>query len=164
MIQIRIFLTKKYSSRKYKDPGQDHTSPTNVLTFNDARPSVGIYLMAGFDVFFKLYAVNDNFYYAFADQRMMMTSTNGSIFRVTDLLRGEFTDHRWIPLTKASDAELWCFLWFAPEQTVEQTIDTPVIWDAIALIITSLQWCRLKWWTRPRKILQHVGKHIGPLC
>ena len=35
------------------------------------------------------------------------------------------------PFTKASDAELWCFLWSAPEQTVEQTIDTPVIWDAM---------------------------------
>ena len=23
--------------------------------------------------------------------------------------------HRWIPRTKASDAELWCFLWSAPE-------------------------------------------------
>ena len=23
----------------------------------------------------------------------------------------EITCHRWIPLTKASDAELWCFLW-----------------------------------------------------
>ena len=26
---------------------------------------------------------------------------------------------RLIPLTKASDAELWCFLWSAPEQTAE---------------------------------------------
>ena len=26
---------------------------------------------------------------------------------------------RWIPHTKASDAELWCFLWSASEQTVE---------------------------------------------
>ena len=26
---------------------------------------------------------------------------------------------RWIPHTKASDAELWCFLWSAPEWTVE---------------------------------------------
>ena len=26
------------------------------------------------------------------------------------------TVHRWIPLTKASDAELWCFLWSAPEK------------------------------------------------
>ena len=25
------------------------------------------------------------------------------------------TGHRWIPHTKASDAELWCFLWSAPE-------------------------------------------------
>ena len=36
------------------------------------------------------------------------------------------------------DAGLWCSLWSAPEQTVDQTIETPVIWDAIALIMTSL--------------------------
>ena len=42
------------------------------------------------------------------------------------------------PHTKASDAELWCFLWSAPEQTVEQTIETLAIWDAITLIMTSL--------------------------
>ena len=41
----------------------------------------------------------------------MMTSSNGNIFRITGPLCGEFTGHRWIPLTKASDAELWCFLW-----------------------------------------------------
>ena len=46
---------------------------------------------------------------------------------------GDSTGHRWIPLTKASDAELWCFLWSAPEQTVEQTIGTPV-----TLIMMSL--------------------------
>ena len=40
----------------------------------------------------------------------MMTSSNGNIFRVTGPLCGEFTGHRWIPLTKASGAELWCFL------------------------------------------------------
>ena len=39
------------------------------------------------------------------------------IFRVTGPLCGEFTGHHWIPLTKASDAELSCFLWSAPEQT-----------------------------------------------
>ena len=37
-----------------------------------------------------------------------MTSSNGNIFRVTGPLRGKFTGHRWIPHTKASDAELWC--------------------------------------------------------
>ena len=39
----------------------------------------------------------------------MITSSNGHIFRVTGPLCGEFTGHRWIPHTKASDAELWCF-------------------------------------------------------
>ena len=42
--------------------------------------------------------------------------TNGSIFRVIGPLWGEFTGHRWIPLTKASDAQLWCFLCSAPEK------------------------------------------------
>ena len=50
----------------------------------------------------------------------------------------ESTSYRWIPLTKASDTELWCFLWPAPEQTVEQTIEALVIWDAIVHIMTSL--------------------------
>ena len=40
---------------------------------------------------------------------------NGKIFRITSILCGEFTGHRWIPRTKASDEELWCFLWYAPE-------------------------------------------------
>ena len=39
----------------------------------------------------------------------MMASLNGNIVRVTDPLCGEFTDHRWIPRTKASDTEFWCF-------------------------------------------------------
>ena len=39
----------------------------------------------------------------------IMTSSNGNIFRVTGPLWGEFTGHRWIPLTKASDAELLVF-------------------------------------------------------
>ena len=50
--------------------------------------------------------------------------------------------HRWPVVShhiKANDAELWCFLWSATEQTVEQTIKTPVIWHAIARIIPSLQ-------------------------
>ena len=39
----------------------------------------------------------------------MMTSSNGSVFRVTDPLREEFTGHRLIPLTKASNAEFNVF-------------------------------------------------------
>ena len=45
-------------------------------------------------------------YCAISDSSMMMSS-NGNIFRVTGRLCGEFTGHRWISHTKASDAELW---------------------------------------------------------
>ena len=39
--------------------------------------------------------------------------------RYSGPLCGEFTGPLWIPLTKASNAELWYFLWSALEQTVE---------------------------------------------
>ena len=44
--------------------------------------------------------------------------------------------HWWIRLIKASDTELWCFLWSTPEQMDEWPIEMPVIRDAIALIMT----------------------------
>ena len=56
-------------------------------------------------------------------------------FHVTGILLEESGG---FPLTNASDEELWCFLWSAPEQTVEQTIEMSVIWDAMALIMTSV--------------------------
>ena len=40
-----------------------------------------------------------------------MTSSNGNIFGVTGPLCREFDGHRWIPRTKVSYAELWCFLY-----------------------------------------------------
>ena len=49
----------------------------------------------------------------------MMTSSNGNIFRVTGHLCVEFTGQRWIPRTKASDAELWCFSLICDEKTVK---------------------------------------------
>ena len=49
----------------------------------------------------------------------MMTSSNGNIFRVTGHLCGEFAANRRIPCIKASDAELWCFLWYVPEWMVD---------------------------------------------
>ena len=48
-------------------------------------------------------------------------------FRFTGLLWGESTGYLWIPSQKASDAELWCFLRCAAEQTVESR----VIWGAM---------------------------------
>ena len=46
---------------------------------------------------------------------VMMTSSNGNFFRVTGLLCREFTGPPVNSRTKASDAELWSFLWSAPE-------------------------------------------------
>ena len=84
--------------------------------------------------------------YHFGDETMshyvMMTSSNRNIFRVIGYLCGEFTGDRWIPHTKASDAELWCFLWSAPEQTVEKIMVRMVIWDAVVSIMTSF-WCKV---------------------
>ena len=34
----------------------------------------------------------------------------------------QLTGQRWIPLTKASDAEHWCLLWSAPQQTLETQV------------------------------------------
>ena len=48
-----------------------------------------------------------------AEEGLMMTSSNGNIFRVTGHFCEELIGPRWIPRTKASDAELWCFLWSA---------------------------------------------------
>ena len=67
----------------------------------------------------------------------MMTSSNGNVLRGTDPLWGESTGEGKIHLTKASDTKLWRFPWSAPEQTIEQTIESPLIWDAIVLIMTS---------------------------
>ena len=54
------------------------------------------------------------------EQLYMMTSSNGNIFRVTGHLCGEFTGPWWIPRTKASDEELWCFLWSASHKRLSK--------------------------------------------
>ena len=50
----------------------------------------------------------------------MMTSSNGSIFRVTGHLCGEFTGPRWIPRKKASNAELSCFFDLHPNKRLSK--------------------------------------------
>ena len=56
------------------------------------------------------------FGYALLDIDFIWRHKMGTFPRYWPFVRGS---HRWIPLTKASDAELWCFLWSSPEQTVE---------------------------------------------
>ena len=62
---------------------------------------------------------------------IMITSSSG---KISPFVRGIHQSPVG-SLHKASNAELWSFLWFASEQTVAQTIDTPVIWETITL------WC-----------------------
>ena len=40
----------------------------------------------------------------------------GAFSALLTLCAGKCTSHRWIPRTKASDAELWCLLWYAHEK------------------------------------------------
>ena len=65
----------------------------------------------------------------------MMTSSNGNVFRVTGPLWGNQPVTGGFPLTKASDV---IFDLRLNKLTIEQTIETPVIWDAIAFIMMSL--------------------------
>ena len=66
----------------------------------------------------------------------MMTSSNGAFSELLVLcvgnspVTGAFPTQR--PVTRSFDVS------FDPEQTVQQTIETPVIWDAIALIMASI--------------------------
>ena len=117
--------------------------PESWPRYNDTA----LYLLTGSETYYFLCA-EDAIWCSMSPQNrnepnitctvIMMTSSNGNIFRVTGLLCVEFTGDRWIPHTKDRDAELWCFLWSAPEPTDEQTMETSVIWDVIALIMTSL--------------------------
>ena len=83
----------------------------------------------------------------------MMTSSKGNIRRVTDPLWGESTGQRRIPLTNASDAELWCFLWST--QTAEQKVEMPVIWDARYDVIVT--WFETLLW---RSLWRHYNGFV----
>ena len=79
------------------------------------------------------------FYYVFylisgisyCQDAIMMTSWNAHVFGITSPLGGESTGHRCIPFTKGQECQPLKFLWCYPEQIVEQTLEWPVIWDAM---------------------------------
>ena len=91
----------------------------SLKTENSHYSSSVVTVGTGFLVIGKLWCLwwHSCFYDSsqFTGSNPMMTSSNGSISRVTGHLCGEFTGPRWIPHTKASDAELWCLLWSALE-------------------------------------------------
>ena len=88
--------------------------------------------------------------YSGADQRKYQSSASLAFVRgihrwpVNSPHKGPVTRNMFpfddVIMTKASDVELWFFLSSAPEQTLEQTIETTVIWDTAAPIMTSLRW------------------------
>ena len=103
----------------------------------------------------------------------MMTSWNGNIFSVTDPLWGEFTGHRWIPSTKASNAisdiiVLDSINWVGTVDAVLSTwhqqpqfyfderisIMLNLIWFSIVVVTTSAHWV-LMWCIQ---ILKTVGE------
>ena len=65
---------------------------------------------------------------------------------------GGFPSQR--PVTRSFDVFL-----SAPEQTVKQTVETPVIWDATRLIMTSLQWAKSLPWLRLIWATQCIFSH-----
>ena len=103
---------------------------------------------------FCLYFVrNDEMKLSYMYQHMM-SSSNGNIFHVTGPLWGESTGHRRIPL-KSQCHRVWCFLWSALEQTVEHSMETPVIWNTIAPIMTSLWWYPCRNMSDERNLIPH---------
>ena len=92
-----------------------------------------------------------------------MTSSNGNIFRVTGPLCGEFNGHQWSPLTKASDAELWCFLWFI-KQSWGWWFETPsrTLWRHCNETLFNHKEQSWGWWfeTPSRTLWRHCNETL----
>ena len=73
------------------------------------------------------------------------------------------TSHRWIPFTKASDAELWC----APATTNEQTLELPVISEAMTPKWRHCSYMQ-HWYCKDERFLTFHEKgfslHVQPQC
>ena len=81
-----------------------------------------------------------------------MTPSNGEIFRVTVPFWGKSNGHRWIPLTKAIDTELWCFLWSVPhkwlsKQSRRRWFETPLryLWRHCKENRVYILWAVMLW-------------------
>ena len=95
---------------------------SNLAEYRSSKTPISVAKFASyfFSKCFFVYRLHGSFpweYWMVMDYTM--TSSNGNIFRVTGHLCRELTGHRGSPRTKVSDAELWCFLWSAPEWMVE---------------------------------------------
>ena len=78
---------------------------------------------------------------------IMMVSSNGSFFRVTDPVTGEFPDK--VPVTRTL-----MFLWCGSTWAVKQTFEWPVIWDYSMYIIIYVHILRVSF-CQPILIIQN---------
>ena len=87
----------------------------------------------------KVYEWRDMFF-RFAEQYIKSEHCNDDVTKSKHFPRywPFVSGHRWIRLIKKQWRGTLMFLWPAPEHSVAQAIKTPVIWSAIALIMTSL--------------------------
>ena len=70
----------------------------------------------------------------------MMTSSNGNIFHITGPLWGESTVTGGFPWQRSVTWGFGAFFDLRLNKRLSQHIETPVTWDAIALIMTQLWW------------------------
>ena len=87
------------------------------------------------------YAIVNTLHFQGKRRDKMMTSSNGNVFRVTCHLCGEFTGGRWIPKTKASDGELWCFF-FICVRISALVILSVKSWPSLFNVVTPMLSCR----------------------
>ena len=115
-----------------------------------ARPTLA---QLGLHLKFGLGCNRSNAYFRFSHSNATSTCFNKcqswwrhqmKSFPHTGPLWGEPTRRKLDSHTKTSDTKHWCFLWCSCEQTFEQTVEMPVIWDAMALIVTWHQ-CNVNW-------------------
>ena len=112
--------------------GCEHSCPKQAQYITCEHSIIKLRNMILSEFYYRL--AKDYFVHAKAlMHNFMVTPSNGNIFLVIGLWCGEFTGHRWIPFTKASEAELWWFLWLRVNKRVckqsgRRWSDTPSRW------------------------------------
>ena len=114
-LKITTCAVSSHSYSRFKCPINYHKAGRKMEANGPPQIETGMCCQGVKTVLFYIGSTFSTWCSCYRFSCVMMTSSNGSIFRVTGHLCGEFTGHRWIPLTKASGVGLWCFLWSAPE-------------------------------------------------
>ena len=92
---------------------QNITTETFAMCYFQSSNHISLFISVAPHVskYWRLDCLLNRFFKLATKNTFMMTSSNGNILSVAGHLCGEFTGPRWIPRTKASDAELWCFFY-----------------------------------------------------